>query len=526
MATAQEIAGIGPLAVRPVAARQTGISGRPRDNAGAWNPFIDWEEVFPGNRGVNRHGQYALYDAPVGIHLRVQPGAVSEPLLVAEAPWENGGGLQPYGLWQAGGQYHLLYGAYAGALGSRMCYATSENGYQWTRPSLGQVEFQGSTQNNMLAGLPAGGPGFFIDPVAAPDARFKYLRQDGGSFDEKTGERLSEGEWQKRLRAQDHEGPAYQGPRMIVRHWVTGFTSPDGIHWSRVEQPVGEFPADGGIAAGYDPHTQAYFAYVRPVGVERRAIGLAKGTDFHHWTPSRLVLFPDPQDEADVSFYGANYFLYPGRDDLHGLMVQVYHQIADTVDNQVAFSRDGLYWNRPERRAITPLGPAGSGYDCMNRCKGGGLAELPDGQWGMLQEGASWLHNFRPGASPNPLPDRLTGQIRWSRWQPHRLVGLDAPAEGTFTIPAIARHGDTLRLNYRCRPGGSIAVELIRAIPSRLNPDAEGVAGFTFAECDRLVGDSLDQTVTWQGRSDFSELGESLAIRVRLFGATVFAYRC
>ena len=57
--------------------------------------------------------------------------------------------------------------------------------------------------------------------------------------------------------------------------------------------------------------------------------------------------------------------------------------------------------------------------------------------------------------------------------------------------------------------------ELIRAIPSRLNPDAEGVPGFTFAESDRLMGDSLSEVVTWQGRSDITPVGETLAIRLK-----------
>ena len=31
-----------------------------------------------------------------------------------------------------------------------MCYAESEDGIRWTKPSLGVVEFQGSTDNNII----------------------------------------------------------------------------------------------------------------------------------------------------------------------------------------------------------------------------------------------------------------------------------------------------------------------------------------------------------------------------------------
>ena len=119
---------------------------------------------------------------------------------------------------------------------------------------------------------------------------------------------------------------------------------------------------------------------------------------------------------------------------------------------------------------------------------------------------------------------------------------MEADTEGRFTIPTAMesgtrrslvgvsvggeRHNAQLRLNYRCKPGGWVQCELISAIPSRLHPDVEGVPGFTFAEADRLTGDQVDQVVTWQGRSDISPVGDTLAIRIKMFQAKVFAYCC
>ena len=62
------------------------------------------------------------------------------------------------------------------------------------------------------------------------------------------------------------------------------------------------------------------------------------------------------------------------------------------------------------------------------------------------------------------------------------------------------------------------------AAPSRIHADVEPIAGFTFADCGRLTGDAVDAPVTWNGRSDISPAGEMVAIRLRLFQATVFAY--
>ena len=149
---------------------------------------------------------------------------------------------------------------------------------------------------------------------------------------------------------------------------------------------------------------------------------------------------------------------------------------------------------------------------------GCGLIELPDGSWGSLYAGSSWLHNAgRPAGAP-------PAELRWATWRPHRLCGVEAPVEGRCTIPTVYRTRDEFRLNYRCRPGGWISVELLYAVPSRIHADVEPVPGFTFADCGRLTGDAEDALITWNGRSDISPVGEMVGIRLRLFQATVFAY--
>ena len=113
----------------------------------------------------------------------------------------------------------------------------------------------------------------------------------------------------------------------------------------------------------------------------------------------------------------------------------------------------------------------------------------------------------------------------WALWRPHRFCGFQAQSEGQFTIPTIYRRNDELRLNYRCQPGGWVSVELMRMMPSMFHGDVAPLAGFTFAECDRLTGDSLDQVVTWQDNSDISRVGEMVAIRLKMFQAKLFAYQ-
>ncbi len=49
--------------------------------------------------------------------------------------------------------------------------------------------------------------------------------------------------------------------------------------------------------------------------------------------------------------------------------------------------------------------------------------------------------------------------------------------------------------------------------------------GASQGESDRLTGDSTNPVVTWQGRSDISGIGESVAICVKMFQAKPFAYQ-
>ena len=43
---------------------------------------------------------------------------------------------------------------------------------------------------------------------------------------------------------------------------------------------------------------------------------------------------------------------------------------------------------RPERKAIIPVGPRGSGDEGMIYSWGSGLVELPDGYWGSIYGGS------------------------------------------------------------------------------------------------------------------------------------------
>lgn len=510
---------------------------RIRPNTGAWSPLVDMIDVFPGHRGSSRDGELELYDAPVGIRFEVEEAIKSEPLLEAQEEWE-GAHVSPLYVWQQDGRYHMLYDCEGG-----QAYAVSEDAYHWTRHHLNEVEFNGSKENNLTASPSKGATGVFEDPSAPAAERYKAM---GGRMywcDPAIAKEIEGEEAGRRIKAeQDDEG--YNGPRAELWGRMTAWTSPDCIHWTPLEKSLAERPVNGGIAARYDKHHDNYFAYIQlmgypsevadleGIGVNRleegmqiRTIGFTRTKDFRTWPAPKLVLHPDTYDDPDISFYGANYFPYPGRDDLHGMLVPVYHQIASTIDGQIAFSRDGLYWTRPERRPVLPLGKEGDGDEGSAHYWRSGIVELPDGHWACPYTGASKIHDYPPDKVDVLFPQRRPGQIRWALWRPHRFCGLRAQNEGRFTLPSHYRVHDELRLNYRCEPGGWIQVELLEKVPSLMFPDTDPLPGYTFADCDRLIGNSEDQVVTWKGRSDISVAGAAVGIRIKMFGVKLFAYR-
>ena len=66
-----------------------------------------------------------------------------------------------------------------------------------------------------------------------------------------------------------------------------------------------------------------------------------------HWSPFETVLEPDDDDPPGTQFYGMS--VYPDRGVYFGLL-WVYHANALMIDVQLAFSRDGIQWQRAVRR--------------------------------------------------------------------------------------------------------------------------------------------------------------------------------
>ena len=70
-----------------------------------------------------------------------------EPVLTPQMPWE-GQTLVMYGTVMRLGDTWRMY--YTSGLHAYLCIVESEDGFNWRRPTVGRVEFNGSKENNIV----------------------------------------------------------------------------------------------------------------------------------------------------------------------------------------------------------------------------------------------------------------------------------------------------------------------------------------------------------------------------------------
>ena len=98
----------------------------------------------------------------------------------------------------------------------RICYAESADGFHWTKPNLGLVEFEGNTKNNICDIEPgAGNMDVLFDPDGPPERRYLMVIEFMG--------------WRHR-----------KGLPTLERPSITRFAaSPDGYRWTMLQQEPG-----------------------------------------------------------------------------------------------------------------------------------------------------------------------------------------------------------------------------------------------------------------------------------------------
>lgn len=403
---------------------------------------------------------------------------------------------------------------------------------------------------------------------------FRYVSKNGVDWQWATKELLDAGDFAYGMRDSVHPrltayGVVFRDPHAppqqrykIVSGWRNKvFASADGREWTAVHDNV--FPKaalypdgmDSQNIAFHDAAQGGYVAYVRvndlievaPQLKDRcgefgrcflRAVGRSVTTDLASFPMPEIVLEADERDPrfdglAEADFYMPQVLKYPHAQDAYVMFQNRYLHyrpwfIADDLsvyapeggrlnigplDIGFASSRDGIHWERYDRKPLIPLGPTGA-FDSRGLYPVRGLVFRGDEMWLYF---VTWDSHLSPrdGIGFRPTVSRTV-----FRRDGFTAVEADYTG-GEFTTTPLEFEGGKLHVNVDTSALGLLRVEV---------QDQQGkpIPGFSLDDCDRIhTTNSTRKTVQWRGESSLAELtGREIRLRFELrFGAKLYSFR-
>ncbi len=446
--------------------------------------------------------------------LRLHHPVPREVVQVRDRPWEgNSSGYTT--VFQDGDVYrmyhrgsHIIYrdGSIETPHRPVVCYAESEDGITWTRPELGLVEFEGSSDNNIIRdGLGSHNFTPFKDtnPDCAPDAAYKALAWGRG------------------------EG---------VETGLYAFQSEDAIHWSLIsEDPViTEGAFDSQNLAFWDSEFGEYREYHR-AGRNGRDIMTSTSDDFLNWTKPRFLDYsPGRVSELYtnqvIPYYRAPHILlgfptryvdYAWAQSTRRLPQQDYRRLVASSSRRSGTAiTDGMFMagrNRvsfrvwPESFVRPGIQRPGSWFYGHNY-QAWGLVETEP----TLQGGPNELSVYLSEGGRQPKATKL----RRYTLRIDGFVSAEAPLSGggLLTRPVVFE-GDELVLNVSTSAAGGVRVELQDEVGAP-------IPGFALDDCPRIFGDEIQRQVQWGEDADLAELaGRVVRLRFELADADLYSFR-
>lgn len=415
-----------------------------------------------------------------------------EVVWTSDYPWE--GSLSGYFTIFQDGSLIRLY--YRGGQEDITCYAESQDGIYFTKPSLGLYEFNGSTQNNIVYRGPESTnftPFLDQNPAAKPAEKYKAF---GGEY---------------------FKG---KGPGLIA------LCSPDGIHWQKMtDKPVktlAEGWFDSQNVGFWDTVAHCYRSFTRTFTDPEsgkvtydmnqaaiRAIQSSTSPDFIQWSKPQLNQYGKVPPEhlynnVTLPVPGAPHILlsFPMR-LLQNRKKIMSHPELGVSDTLFMSSRDGLHWNRIFNQAwIRP------GLDQRNWTDRSNMVA-----WGIIQTSSEEFSIYITEHYRWP-----TKSLRRYSLPCHRFASIQAKGEvGEWTTLSLTFSGDNLILNYNTSAAGYIQVEVQ---DSTGNP----MPGYDLAASPELFGDELPGVLYWNNNLNLSSLKErTVRFRFVMQGADIDA---
>ena len=425
-----------------------------------------------------------------GMELKLQKPVMRDVALAHDEPWE--GNVSCYHtVFQDGDVYRMYYrGAHYDEQQKKqthdqlVCYAQSSDGINWEKPELGIVEFEGSKKNNIIwtgIGSHNFAPFRDLNPAAKADEKYKAIGSGPGGL-------------------------------------LYTFKSADAIHWTQMsEKPViteGKF--DSQNLAFYDVERKRYVEFHRHFRKGIRDIMTCTSDDFANWTDPVWLEYPNVPPEhlytnQIISYFRApNIFLgFPKR--FVPSRNPAGHPARGVSDGVFMTSRDGRTFKRWTEAIIRP------GLQIERWVNRNNMTA-----WGMVTT-KSQLPGTPDEISIYSTEGYYRGndcRIRRFTYRMDGFVSLNAPgAGGEMVTKPIIFTGERLAINYSTSAAGDISVEI---------QDASGkpIKGYTLKDAQRIIGDQIEQIVTWKGGSDLSKLaGKPIRLRFVMKDADLYSLR-
>jgi hypothetical protein len=367
-----------------------------------------------------------------------------------------------------------------------IAYAESADGIAWELPKLGQCEWKGTKENNIvwtgIHGRRASSP-FLLD---LPDKERRGYR------------------FVMLYRETD-------GMRLVGSH--------DGIHWDKSSDVlISPIHSDTQNAIVYDPLGGQYLMYCRAKHVYRTFRGdvldtgasrrIARMNSNRLWTAwesePQTILIPDELDEQSFNFfYGMPTRIYGG---VYWGFLWAFKMNTD-IHTELAFSRDGVRFDRlPHRPKLIERGPEGAWDHGM---------VFGSSSW--VEVGDQWWIYYAGWDGPHETRDRTPG-IGLARLRKEGFISVHGPPGGGVLVTRKIRWpGGNLLLNADAR-GGQLTVRVSDARRKVL-------PGFGYDDCLPLDGDGVAQQVTWQNASLASLTGQVIRLEFLLQNADLYTFR-
>jgi len=444
------------------------------------------------------------------IQLTMNPPRKYGPVIRPDRPWERISASGYVTVLDDNGTFMMYYRGWASLKKFYTCLAISRDGIHWEKPNLGLIEYNGSKDNNIL---PACGTPF-IDPKAPPEERFRSLRL------------------------------VYKN-KPLNESGVFMVSSPDGIHWSEKAIRVLPFGPDTQNQIFYDTRLNKYVAYLRSWNPWRKVVRCEMDDLLSPWPytpiaePRRLwgkdrpavpskemptALEYDQDDPKITDIYTPCVFQYPWAEHAYFAFPSMYYHFPEPpegkygndglLDVQLAVSRNGVRFNRPDRRPYIELGPTGE-YDSKSIYMAVGALRVGNKIY-QYYGGYSFTH----GEYIDKPDLKDVGAVYLAIQRLDGFISANAPYKGGSLItPLIVFSGNRLVLNVNASALGEVRVEILGA-------DGLPIEDLTLNDCEPIRGNHIAKIVRFRGREDLSSLaGRPIRLRFKMRSAKLYAFQ-